>query len=293
MATSQQTQVELSHEEVAQAEKRSMPRAAVVFEAIRLEGEGELQRTVSALTFSSIAAGLSMGFSFFSTSVLSAYLPDSPWRTLVSSLGYTVGFLLAILGRQQLFTENTLTPILVLLHRFELPILGRVARLWAIVLAGNIVGALGFATLLAHATVFEPEMQRAFAEVAHHASSGEALPNFVRAIYAGWIIALMVWLLPAAEGAAMFVIMLLTYVVAAASLTHIVAGSVEAFYAVLTGASSWSDCVFAYILPVFAGNTLGGVTFVALLNFGQVAGDAGPEKRESSESTDNGNDGAK
>ena len=113
-----------------------------------------------------------------------------------------------------------------------------------------------------------------------HATSGDALPNLVRAVYAGWLIALMVWLLPAAESAAMFIIILLTYVVAAAQLTHVVAGSVEALYSVEIGKATVADFVFRYFLPVFAGNSIGGVTFVALLNFGQVAGDATPSERK-------------
>jgi formate/nitrite transporter FocA (FNT family) len=143
------TQVELSEEEIREAEERAMPRGAVVFETIRREGEGELNRTISALTFSAISAGLSMGFSLFTMSVLQANLPDTPWRPLVASVGYTVGFLIAILGRQQLFTENTLTPVLVLLHRFDAETFGSVVRLWAIVIAGNFIGAFAFASLLA------------------------------------------------------------------------------------------------------------------------------------------------
>ncbi len=273
-------QVELSGEEIKEAEGRAMPRAAVVFETIRREGEGELNRTISALMFSAISAGLSMGFSLFSMSALTAYLPDTAWRPLITSFGYSVGFLIAILGRQQLFTENTLTPILVLLHRFDAPTFWSVVRLWLIVIAGNLVGALAFATLLAHVPVFEPELQRAFGEVAVHATSGDALPNLVRAVFAGWLIALMVWLLPAAESAAMFIIIVLTYVVAAAQLTHVVAGSVEALYCVEIGKATVADFVFRYFLPVFVGNSIGGVTFVALLNFGQVAGDAGPDDRQ-------------
>jgi formate/nitrite transporter FocA (FNT family) len=273
-------QIELTEEEIKETEERALPRAAVVFETIRREGEGELTRTTSALLFSAVAAGLSMGFSLFSMSVFAAYLPDSPWRPLVTSFGYTVGFLIAVLGRQQLFTENTLTPILVLLNRFDGPTFWSVVRLWMIVLAGNLLGAVVFATLLAHVPVFSPELQRAFGEVAVHASDGPALQNFVRAIYAGWLIALMVWLLPAAESAAMFIILLLTYIVAAGELTHVVAGSIEALYAVEIGKSTLADFVFRYFGPVFAGNSIGGVTFVALLNFGQVAGDSGPRIRK-------------
>ncbi len=277
----QALQVELSEAEIAEAEERAMPRAAVVFETIRREGEGELSRTTSALAFSALSAGLSMGFSLLTLAVFTAYLPDTPWRPLVASLGYTVGFLITILGRQQLFTENTLTPVLVLLQRFDGPTFGRVVRLWAIVIAGNVVGALLFATFLAHVAVFTPELEHALRDVAVHASSGGAVQNFVRAIYAGWLIALMVWLLPAAESAAMFIILLLTYVVAAAELTHIVAGSVEALYAVQIGKLTIGDFIWHFFLPVFGGNSLGGVTFVALLSFGQVAGDASPSERTS------------
>jgi len=275
------TQVELSEAEIQEAEERAMPRAAVVFETIRREGEGELTRTSSALIFSAISAGLSMGFSLFTMSVFTEYLAPSPWRPLLTSFGYTIGFLIAILGRQQLFTENTLTPILVLLNDFQTKTFWRVARLWLIVIAGNLVGAAAFATILAHVPVFSPELQRAFGEVAVHATSGDALSNFVRAIFAGWLIALMVWLLPAAESAAMFIILLLTYIVAAAELTHVVAGSVEALYSVEIGKLTLPDFALHYFVPVFCGNSLGGVTFVALLNFGQVAGDAGPRKRHS------------
>jgi len=271
--------VELTAEERHEAEKRALPRAAIVFETIRLEGQGELERTASALAFSGVAAGLSMGFSFFVLSALHAMLPDAPWRPLVESLGYTIGFVITILGRQQLFTENTLTPVLVLLEKFSLETLAKVARLWGIVLVANVVGAFLFALFVSHANVFPPEFVKGLKDVAEHATSLDGTQVFVRAIFAGWIIALMVWLLPAAETTALFIIILLTYVVSMTQLTHVVAGTVEAFYAVLIGSESWSDFLFTFFIPVFLGNCVGGVTFVALLNFGQVAGDASPAQR--------------
>jgi formate/nitrite transporter FocA (FNT family) len=84
----------------------------VVYETIRREGEEELHRKVSSLWWSGLAAGLSMGFSFIAEGLLMAHLPDTPWRLLVSGAGYSVGFLIVVLGRQQLFTENTLTVFL-------------------------------------------------------------------------------------------------------------------------------------------------------------------------------------
>ncbi|GAC1533508.1 MAG: formate/nitrite transporter family protein [Candidatus Velthaea sp.] len=278
----QQQPVELTAEELQEAEERALPRAAIVFETIRREGEGELARTTGALAFSAVAAGLSMGFSLFTMGVLHALLPDTPWRPLIETFGYTVGFVITILGRQQLFTENTLTPVLVLLNHFEIKTFVRVLRLWGIVLLANVIGALGFAALLSQAHVFPPGFERAFKEVAEHAASLDATQVFVRGIYAGWIIALMVWLLPAAETAALFIILLLTYVVGVAQLSHVVAGTVEVLYAVLIGSESWSDFGLKFFVPVLAGNCIGGVTFVALLSFGQVAGDASPAERNPS-----------
>src|SRR5215218_9856191 len=100
-----------------QAEERSAPSGKIVYKAILQEGEEELARTTSALFWSGLAAGLSMAFSMIAEGLLASHLPNAPWRPLVAKFGYSVGFLIVILGRQQLFTENTLTPILPLLQR--------------------------------------------------------------------------------------------------------------------------------------------------------------------------------
>src|SRR5690349_9073033 len=107
-----------------EAEERSSPSGKIVYKAILKEAEDELERPSSALFWSGLAAGLSMGFSLVGEGLLRAHLPDKPWRPLVAKLGYSVGFLIVILGRQQLFTENTLTPILPLLQRRDARTLG-------------------------------------------------------------------------------------------------------------------------------------------------------------------------
>src|SRR4051794_23768198 len=94
-----------------EASERQSPGSHVVHEAIVAEGLEELSRTTAALAWSALAGGLSIGFSLVAEAALHAHLPDTAWRPLVSKLGYSVGFLIVILGRQQLFTENTLTPI--------------------------------------------------------------------------------------------------------------------------------------------------------------------------------------
>jgi formate/nitrite transporter FocA (FNT family) len=262
----------LSGEERRAVEEKSRPNAPLIHETIRAEGESELERTAHALLLSGLAAGLSMGFSLVVQGLLQSRLPDAPWRDLVANLGYTVGFLIVVLGRQQLFTENTLTPILPLLHNRDGETLWRVLRLWALVLAANVAGTYLFAAAAAHTGAFGPEAKVAFAEISRHAIEGPFGTTFVKAVFAGWLIALMVWLLPAAEGAgSIVVIVVITYVVALPPLAHIVAGSVEAFYLVETGEAGWRDYLVRFFAPTLLGNVVGGVALVAVLNYGQVA----------------------
>src|SRR6185437_9034867 len=120
--------------EEKQVQERVAIGAHVVHETIRREGEEELKRSSSALAWSGLAAGLSMGFSLVAEGLLAAGLPSTPWATLISKLGYSVGFLIVVLGRQQLFTETTLTAILPLLSRRDIKTGLRVLRLWSMVL---------------------------------------------------------------------------------------------------------------------------------------------------------------
>jgi formate/nitrite transporter FocA (FNT family) len=256
--------------EQEEVEERSAPTGKVIYKTILQEGEGELSRPSSALFWSGLAAGLSMGFSMMAEGLLDAALPDEPWRPLVSKFGYSVGFLLVILGRQQLFTENTLLPILPLLQRKDGKTLGQVLRLWGIVLVANMLGALLLAFVVAYTTVFDADVKHAFAEIGHKALEPGFGTIFVRGIFAGWLIAMMVWMLPFAESARVWVIILLTYVVGLANFSHIVAGSVEMFTLAAMGQAGWGEVFGGYIVPTLLGNILGGSTLVAALNHAQV-----------------------
>jgi formate/nitrite transporter FocA (FNT family) len=260
----------LSDHQKEEVESQSRPNAALIHETIRAEGVSELERTTAALLLSGLAAGLSMGFSLVVQGELHANLPAGPTRVLLSPFGYTVGFLIVVLGRQQLFTENTLTPILPLLHNRDLSTLRRVVRLWALVLTANIVGTWLFAAAVAHIPVFEPNVMDAFTDISRSTLQAGFGQTFVRAIFAGWLIALMVWLLPAAEGSRPFIIVIITYVVGLGAFAHIIAGSVECAFLVQTGEASIGDFITGFFVPTLLGNVLGGVALVAVLNYGQV-----------------------
>jgi len=258
--------------EQTQVEERAAIGANVVYEVIRREGDDELRRPPAALAWSGFAAGLSMGFSFVAEALLTSRLPDRPWLPLATKVGYSIGFLVVILGRQQLFTENTLTVILPLLLNKKLKTLLRVARLWAIVLAANLVGTFLFALSVAHLPIFDAPTRQAMAAIAASHLGGSFGTVLLRAIFAGWLIALMVWLLPAAEHSRVAVIIILTYLVGLGGLAHIVAGSTVMFFAVATKTLSWGGYTFHFFLPALIGNIIGGVSLVAALAHGQVVG---------------------
>lgn len=261
----------VSARQTEEIESQSRPSAALIHETIRAEGEQELQRRWWAIVMSGLAAGLSIGLSLIVQGEFHAAINDEATRRLVAPLGYTVGFLVVVLGRQQLFTENTLTPILPLLHHRDLRTLANVLKLWALVLASNIVGTWAIGSVLAHTTIFEPRVIDAFHDLGRHTIEGSFSSTFVRAVFAGWVIALMMWLLPAAKGSRAHIIVAMTYVVALGEFSHIVAGSAECAFLVQSGQASLHQYASSFFLPTLLGNIVGGTTLVALLNYGQVA----------------------
>ncbi len=261
----------LDSDEREEVRRRSAPKAAVVYEAVRGEGEKELERRISALAWSGVAAGLSMGFSFVMEAVLMDYLPDAHWVPLISKLGYSIGFLIVVLGRQQLFTESTLTAILPLLNQWTLNNFLRVLRLWTIVLLSNLIGAFLFALLMLLLVYFgfKPVHQLGILAQAQYENCFGA--TFINAIFAGWLIALMVWVLPFAETGRVAIIIIITYLIGLGKFSHIIAGSVDAFYALLEGSASVWSYFRIFFFPTLLGNIIGGVAFVAAINHAQVS----------------------
>lgn len=263
----------LNEEEQEQAAKVAALRPHVIHEVVREEGEIELRRSFAALGWSGFAAGGSMGFSFLGMALLRATLPDEPWRHAIESFGYTLGFIIVILGRQQLYTESTLTAVLPVLTNPGWAAVSRTARLWAIVLSANLLGTGPFAALILPEPAFSPEIRAALLQISREGVSGSFGPDLLRAVLAGWMIALMVWLLPNAGSAKILVIALLTYIVSLGHFPHIVAGSADAIFAVFTGQVSFGAYLVHFLIPTLIGNTIGGTSLVALLNHAPVAGE--------------------
>ena len=261
----------LERRERRQAASHAQLSGRVVHEIVREEGEREIERDSASLIWSGLAAGLSIGFSFYVEALLQSSLPDAPWSHLISSFGYTIGFVIVVLGRQQLFTESTLTAVLPVLTRRNAEAAVKCLRLWSLVLGANIAGAWLFAAALAYGHPFRPETATALGKLASEAATGAFGWTLLRGVFAGWLIALMVWMLPSAGSARLFVILLVTYVVALARLPHVIAGSAEVAYGVLTQRLAPIAYFTAFLAPTLIGNTVGGVLFVALLNHAPIS----------------------
>jgi len=263
----------LDEKQRRQAAERAPPSALVIHEIVRDLGEEELERPAGALALSALAAGLSIGFSFLVQAYIQGALPDTPWRKLIAGFGYSVGFLFVILGRQQLFTETTLTALIPALTRRDLPTLLGTMRVWGVVLAANLAGTYVFAAVLAFTGFIEPSAVTAMEEMSAHLLGATFWHGFMGAMSSGWLIGLMVWLLPASGTARPLIVILLTYIVALCQFPHIIAGSVEAAYAVLIGHAAVLDYLTKFLAPTLLGNVFGGTVLAALLNHAPVSGE--------------------
>jgi len=246
--------------------------AAQIFTVAKQTGEDELKRSPAGLALSGLAAGLGMGLTgLASASILMSVGPENPAAHLLASLMYPVGFIVVILGRAQLFTENTLFPVIVVLDTRKHVLI--TLRLWGIVFVANVVGALLFAALAMLTPALSPELRDALASLGTHTTSGGADTIFWSGVIGGWIIALMAWMVSAARfsmGQVMLVY-LMTFAVGAAGLAHCIAGSGEALAAVLGGQIT-AGRYLVWLAAATAGNIVGGVLIVSLLNYGQVVG---------------------
>jgi formate/nitrite transporter FocA (FNT family) len=252
-------------------EEASHLSARLIYEVVRREGEQELDRPTKSLVFSGLAAGLCISFSLIGQAVLRAGLPpDASWVGLASSLGYTLGFLIVILGRMQLFTENTITTVLPFLAHPRPYQLWRVSRLWGIVLTANIVGATVAAASIVFLPVLGEATIEAVREISEHATGQGIWQTFIRGIPAGLLVAALVWMLGSGEFDNFFIIVVVTWLISAAGFTHIIAGSVEMVFLVLTRELGLGTGLATFFLPALAGNIVGGTAVFTLLAWGQV-----------------------
>ncbi|WFS25351.1 MULTISPECIES: formate/nitrite transporter family protein [Rhizobium] len=261
---------EISEDDKRAVSERTSGSAKVVHEVIRLQGDEELARPIISLLFSGFAAGVAISISPLAEAFIGLRLPDAPWRELVVALGYTVGFVIVILGKLQLFTETTVTAVLPLATHPTVRNLGRLLRLWAAVFLANMMGTFFVAALVASQIIVGPEQLAAALEISKAALEHDFVTTLLLATPAGFLVASIAWILPNARGSEFWVILLITYVIAIGGFSHVVAGSGEAWLLFLSGQTTLWEAAGGFILPALIGNIIGGTGLFAVVAHGQV-----------------------
>ena len=251
------------------------PTADEIYEQVSRNARHELDRSAVSLGISGIAGGITMGLTALSTSIVIAVLGHSPWAKFVSDMLYPLGFIAVILGRAQLFTENTLYPVALMLaerrHGWK------TLRLWSIVFPSNVVGALIFALLAVRTGALRPEYVAAMTHQGIEAAGVTGWHVFWSGVIGGWIIALVAWLVSGSHSitGSVMLIGLLTFVVGLGNFAHCIATSGEILAAILDHQLPLSH-YFLWLGPATLGNICGGVLLVTLLEYGQVKGGEAP-----------------
>jgi formate/nitrite transporter FocA (FNT family) len=250
------------------------PSAQDIYEQVANNARQELGRSSISLAISGLAGGIFMGLSALGNAIAIALLTpagSAPTNTtlFVAKMFYPLGFIVVILGRSQLFTENTLYPVALVLA--EKKHFWKTLRLWATVLPANVLGALAFAALAALTSALRPDMLQALAQLGLDAARNPPSTIFWSAVMGGWIIATVAWLVSGSHSitGSVMIIWMLAFVVGLGNFAHSIATSGEILAAVLIGKATWSSYGIWLLLAV-AGNICGGVGMVTLLEYGQV-----------------------
>jgi formate/nitrite transporter FocA (FNT family) len=260
-----------TNEEVALETRRLT--APEIFEAAVKNAREELERSSRKLAFSGLAGGLVMGLTGLSVAAARAILGSGAWEEFASYLLYPIGFIAVIIGRAQLFTENTLYPVVLLLDerkQFVRNLRGTL-RLWGVVFLANIVGAMFFAILAVKSGALSPDISSQLVTLGVTSVAGTPGHFFWSGVIGGWLIALVAWVVTASRWTIgqLAMIWLLTFVVGIGKFSHCIATSGEILAAVLAG-SATASVYLIWLLTATLGNITGGVIMVSVLNYGQV-----------------------
>jgi formate/nitrite transporter FocA (FNT family) len=272
-------QVSSGEESVRDAVERSRSGAPAVGEVVRdrFDTDEVFQRIIAAadeeidtgtreLFFSALAGGFAITLTFLIYASMNAKT-DSP---VIASLLYPIGFIYIILGGYQLYTENTLPPVALVLERLaSFPAL---LRTWFVVAIGNFVGGALGALVLAYTGVFSPEAAAAALELSQKGIETAPLDLFFKACFAGLIVAGVVWLDFAARDtiSRFFLVYIAFLMIPLADLFHVVVSFTELMYLVYLGEAAFASGLVGFVLPVFLGNTIGGVLLVTIVNYFQT-----------------------
>ncbi|WP_413061450.1 formate/nitrite transporter family protein [Sphingomonas carotinifaciens] len=262
--------IDLSENEEEAVDEREAASAQVIHEVVRRHGDEELERPTASLIWSGLAGGIAISTSILGEALLERKLPITEWSSLVASMGYTLGFLIVVLGGLQLFTESTLSAVLPVATHPSRRNIGRLLRLWVLVFIANMAGTMLIACLNNYGLIGAPEHRTAMLTLSRRLLENDFVETVKLAIPAGFLMAAVPWVMPSSKGQQFWVVFVLTYFIAVGGFAHVVAGSGEAWILAFAGETSFTHAAFGMILPALIGNVIGGTGLFALLAHAQV-----------------------
>ncbi len=255
------------------------PSGQILYEQVN-EATDSLDRPFWRLFNSGLSAGLDLGFSVFLMAIAYTLIADvwpEPLVKLLTASMYTFGFVIVILGRSELFTEQTTLSVMPVLSGQAS--VRELLRLWVVVYVANLIGATLFAALVSWVgPALGVADAKAFGEIANYLVVHSSLVMFAGALLAGWLMGLLLWLVAAGRDTTsqIIIVWLITGAIGLGHLPHVVVGTTE----VLTGVFLQQGVTLAefghFLLWTTFGNTVGGVVFVALIKYAH----SGPQQRQ-------------
>jgi formate/nitrite transporter FocA (FNT family) len=240
-----------------------------------LIGRRRLHRPLSESLITGLIGGMSVSFGAISLAWASASVGGSGAEAnvahLAGALAFPVGFIILLIGKSELFTEDFFLPVTAVLEREGT--LAELGKLWGVTLFANLLGVLTFALLISRPDVLDTGPAEALIDLARKKTDFSYSTAFIKAIFAGWLMTLLTWLLLASEGfgSKLVIIWMIGSLIVLGEFNHVVISAAEIWIAILLdapiGATDWLTRNF---LPALAGNVFGGVVFVTLLHYAQA-----------------------
>jgi formate/nitrite transporter FocA (FNT family) len=261
-----QKDLEKKSNEVEESKKYSE-----ILSSIINEGEQIFKIKKRAMFLSACIAGLEIGFSYILICTLYFLLDGSFSESVIYRMFgavYPLGFILVVLGKSALFTEQTSVLALPVLNgqRTILELL----LIWGIVILGNIFGGIVFVlsigSLASHLGIFD---QTIMVKVGIHVINESYWVLFLSGIFAGWLMGLLTWLLNSTTDTLTRIIIttIVTGTIGFVGFHHSIVGNIEVF-----GAYLYSDAIsitdyLSFLLLTLLGNGIGGAIVVGLFKY--------------------------
>ncbi|WP_107039311.1 formate/nitrite transporter family protein [Brumimicrobium mesophilum] len=261
-----QKNLEKQSDEISASEKYTEILSRVIH-----EGEEIFNIKKKALFLSSCIAGLEIGFSYVLVSTLYFLLEGTMGEFAIYRLFgfvYPVGFVLVILGKSALFTEQTSVLTLPVLNGQRS--IWEMLKLWGIVIFGNIIGGIIFIFAI---TPLAPKLgifnQETMVKIGTHVIDHDYWVLFVSAILAGWLMGLLTWLLNSTVKSLtrIVIIIMITGTIGFVGFHHSIVGNIEVFGAFINSDSISITDYLMFLLLTLTGNGVGGAIVVGLFKY--------------------------